>query len=158
MALRYMKYDRPRLEEDEIAFFVGWNLTERMKHTMRAFLHLTERKKANVVRLGHFFKRPANTHIARQSLPAIGRPFKSGDGGGHWLSHRRFSCIRLLRSRTKHRCAFRHSVELRCLGTSAAVQRGLRTALSTRGPWLISCETTVRDSRFWISRDLHRWR
>src|ERR1700736_2552261 len=84
MALRDMEYDRPRLEEGEIAFFIGRNLPERMKHTMRGFLHLTERKKTNVVRLAHFFKRPANAHVTRQSLAAIGRPFKSGDGGGHW--------------------------------------------------------------------------
>src|ERR1700730_9836698 len=84
MALRDMEYDRPRLEEGEIAFFIGRNLPERMKHTMRGFLHLTERKKTNVVRLAHFFKRPANAHVTRLSLAAIGRPFKSGDGGGHW--------------------------------------------------------------------------
>ena len=51
---------------------------------MRGFLHLTERKKTNVVRLAHFFERPANAHVTRQSLAAIGRPFKGGDGGGHW--------------------------------------------------------------------------
>src|SRR3979411_734398 len=84
MALRDMEYDRPRLEEGEIAFFIGRNLPERMKHTMRGFLHLTERKKTNVVRLAYFFKRPANAHVTRQSLAAIGRPFKSGDGRGHW--------------------------------------------------------------------------
>src|SRR5260370_87516 len=54
MALRDMEYDRPRLEEGEIAFFIGRNLPERMKHTMRGFLHLTERKKTNVVKLAHF--------------------------------------------------------------------------------------------------------
>src|SRR4029077_3512767 len=47
MALRDMEYDRPRLEEGQIAFFIGRNLPERMKHTMRGFLHLTERKKTN---------------------------------------------------------------------------------------------------------------
>src|SRR5882757_8457927 len=83
MALRDMEYDRPRLEEREIAFFVGRNLTERMKHTMRGFLHLTEREKSNVVRLAHFFKCPANAHVTRQSSAAIGRLFKSGDGGNH---------------------------------------------------------------------------
>src|SRR5882757_5268701 len=83
MALRDMEYDRPRLEEREIAFFVGRNLTERMKHTMRGFLHLTEREKSNVVRLAHFFKCPANAHVTRQSSAAIGRLFKSSDGGNH---------------------------------------------------------------------------
>src|SRR3981081_1193265 len=48
MALRDMEYDRPRLEEREIAFFIGRNLAERMKHTMRGFLHFTEREKSNV--------------------------------------------------------------------------------------------------------------
>src|SRR5918993_2420337 len=54
-----------------------------MKRTMRGLLHLTERNKTNVVRLAHFFKRPANAHITRQSPAAIRRPFKGGDGGGH---------------------------------------------------------------------------
>jgi hypothetical protein len=37
MALRDMEHDRPRLEEDEIAFFIGRNLSERVKRTMRGF-------------------------------------------------------------------------------------------------------------------------
>src|ERR1700716_4581402 len=84
MALRDMEHDCPRLEQGEIAFFIGRNLPERMKRTMRGFLHLAERNKTNVVRLAHFFKRPANAHVTRQSLAAVGRAFKSGDGGGHW--------------------------------------------------------------------------
>src|SRR3984893_13733509 len=84
MALRDMEHDRPRLEQGEIAFFIGWHLPERMERTMRRFLHLSERKKTNLVRLAHFFKRPANAHVTRQSLAAIGRPFKGGNGGGHW--------------------------------------------------------------------------
>src|SRR5438128_12158961 len=79
-----MEYDRARFEEGEIAFFIGRNLPERMKHTMRGFLHRTERNKTNVVRLVHFFKRPANAHVTRQSLAAIWRLFKGGNGGGHW--------------------------------------------------------------------------
>src|SRR4030095_1856832 len=54
-----------------------------MKLAMRGFLHLTEREKSNVVRLAHFFKCPANAHVTRQSSAAIGRPFKSSDGGNH---------------------------------------------------------------------------
>src|SRR5665213_4348421 len=50
---------------------------------MRGFLHLSERKKTNLVRLAHFFERPADAHVTRQSLAAIGRPFKGGNGGGH---------------------------------------------------------------------------
>src|SRR5258705_2339082 len=84
MALRDVKYDRARLEEGEIAVFVGRNLPERMKPAVRGFLHLTERNKAHIVRLAHFFERPANAHVTRQSLATIGRPFKSSDGGGHW--------------------------------------------------------------------------
>src|SRR3546814_11397300 len=55
-----------------------------MQRAMRRFLHRGERKKTNVVRLAHFFKRPANAHVTRQSLAAIGRPFEGGNGGGHW--------------------------------------------------------------------------
>src|ERR1700716_2950004 len=84
MALRDMEHDCPRLEQGEIAFFISRNLPERMQPEMRGFLHLAERKKTNVVRLAHFFKRPANAHVTRQSLAAIGRRFKSGDGAGHW--------------------------------------------------------------------------
>src|SRR5678815_3098756 len=95
MALRDMEYDRPRLEEREIAFFVGRNLAERMKHTMRGFLHLAEREKSNVVRLPHFFKGPANAHVTRQSSAAIGRPLKSGDGGSHRRAPRDYSAAPL---------------------------------------------------------------
>src|SRR5437764_2899112 len=84
MALRDMEHDRPRLEEGEIALLIGWHLPEWMERAMRWLLQLGERKKTNLVRLAHFFKRPANAHVTRQSLAAIGRPFKSGDGGGHW--------------------------------------------------------------------------
>ena len=77
MALRDMEHDRPRLEQGEIAFFIGRNLPERMKREMRGFLHRFERKKTNIVRLAHFFERPANAHVTRQTLPAIGRPFKA---------------------------------------------------------------------------------
>ena len=41
MALCDMEHDRPRLEQDEIAFFIGWNLPERMKRSMRWILHRT---------------------------------------------------------------------------------------------------------------------
>src|SRR5258708_39141834 len=84
MALCDMEHDRPRLEQGKIAFFIGRNLPERMKRSMRGFLHRTERNKANLVRLARFFKRPANAHVTCQSLAAIGRPFKGGNGGGHW--------------------------------------------------------------------------
>src|SRR5207248_2713064 len=84
MALGDMEHDRPCLEQGEVAFLIGRNLAERMKRQMRGFLHRAKRNKANLVGLTHFLKRPANARITRQSLPAIGRPFKSGDGGGHW--------------------------------------------------------------------------
>jgi len=50
-------------------------------HAMRGFLHLLERDESPVVTLAHFLERPAHAHITRQSFAAIGRPFKSGDGG-----------------------------------------------------------------------------
>jgi hypothetical protein len=46
-----------------------------MKREMRGLLHRTERNQANVIRMAHFFKRPANAAVARQSFAAIGRPF-----------------------------------------------------------------------------------
>src|ERR1700704_83278 len=70
MTLRDMEHDRPRLEQGEIAFFIGRNLPERMKRTMRGFLHLAERNKTNVVRLAHFFERPTSTHVTCLSLAA----------------------------------------------------------------------------------------
>jgi hypothetical protein len=81
MALRNMEHDGARLEQGETAFFIGWNLPERMQRPMRGFLHLAERKKTNVVRLPDFFERPANVHVTRQSPAAIGRPLESGSGG-----------------------------------------------------------------------------
>jgi hypothetical protein len=39
---------------------------------MRGLLHRTKRNKPNLVRLAHFFERPANARIARESLAAIG--------------------------------------------------------------------------------------
>ena len=72
-----------RLEQRQVAFLIGRDLPERMERNMRGFLHLTERKKSNVVRLIYFFKRPANAHVTRQSLAAIGRAFKGGDCDGH---------------------------------------------------------------------------
>ena len=42
MALCDMEYDRPRLEQHKIAFFIGRNLPERMKRSMRGFLHRAE--------------------------------------------------------------------------------------------------------------------
>src|ERR1700677_3712143 len=84
MALCDMEYDGPRLKQDKIAFFIGRNLPERMKRSMHGFLHRTERNETNLVRLAHFLQCPANAHVTRQSLAAIGRPFKGGNGGGHW--------------------------------------------------------------------------
>ena len=72
MALGDVEDDRPCLEQGEIAFLVGRNLAERMKRQMRGFLHRTKRNKPNLVRLAHFFKRPANARITRQPLAAIG--------------------------------------------------------------------------------------
>src|SRR5579863_8521026 len=68
---------------------------------MRGFLHRTERHETNRVGLAHFFERPAHAHVTRQSLAPIGRPFKGGNGGGHWkAAHGSFSllCINLRRT------------------------------------------------------------
>src|SRR5881227_869856 len=83
MALGDMEDDRSCLEQGEIAFLISRNLAERMKRQMRGFLHRTERNKANLVRLAHFFKRPAHARITREPLAAIGRPFKGGNRDGH---------------------------------------------------------------------------
>jgi hypothetical protein len=83
MAIGDVEYDCPCLEQGEVVFLIGRNLAERMKRQMRGFLHRSERHKANLVRLPHFFKRPAHARITRQSLAAIGRAFKRGNGDGH---------------------------------------------------------------------------
>jgi hypothetical protein len=57
-----------------------------MKRQMRWLLHRAERNQANLVGLACFFQRPANARIARQSLAAIGRMFKSRNGDGHRAS------------------------------------------------------------------------
>src|SRR4051812_1448330 len=75
--------DRARLEQDEIVFFVGRDQAERMEAQMRGLLLRSERDKADLVGLGHFFERPANARVARQALAAVGRPFKGGDDDGH---------------------------------------------------------------------------
>ncbi len=54
---------------------------------MRGFLHRLERKKANAVGLAHFFERPANAHVTRHALAAIGRPLKGGNGNSHAALH-----------------------------------------------------------------------
>ena len=72
MSLGDVKHDRPRLEQREIAFLIGRNLTERMKRQMRALVHRAKRNEANRVGLAHFLERPANARIARQPRTAIG--------------------------------------------------------------------------------------
>ena len=83
MALGDVEHDGPRLEQDELAFLVGRDLAERMQRQVRRLLHRPERNQANLVGLAHLFQRPANARVARQSLAAVGRAFKGGDGDGH---------------------------------------------------------------------------
>ena len=83
MVLGDVEDDCACLEQGEIAFLIGRNLAEWMKRQMRGFLHRTERNKAHLVGLAHFFKCPANARITRQSLAAIGRSFKGGNNDGH---------------------------------------------------------------------------
>src|SRR5690606_5700852 len=63
MALRDMKHDRPRLEQDELTVLIRRNLPEWVQRAMLGLLHRFERDKANVVRLTHFLERPANAHV-----------------------------------------------------------------------------------------------
>jgi hypothetical protein len=84
MVLCDVEHDRPRLEQNEITFLISRNLPERMKRPVCGFLHLGERNEPNVIWLAGFFQRPANAHVARQSLAAIGRPLKRGNNRGHW--------------------------------------------------------------------------
>ena len=83
MALGNMENDRACLEQDEIAFLIGGNLAEGLQAQMCGRLHRMERDEANFVGLAHFFERPANARVTRQSLAAIGRPFEGGDDGSH---------------------------------------------------------------------------
>lgn len=83
MALRDVEHDCPRLEEGEIAFFIGRNLPERMQRAVRRRFHRGEGNQPNLVGLAHFFQRPTNAHVACEPLAAVGRVFKGGNGGGH---------------------------------------------------------------------------
>src|ERR1700679_41123 len=117
MALCDMEHDRPRLEQGKIAFFIGRNLPEGMKRSMLGFLHRTERNKTNLVRLAHFFKRPANAHVTRQSPAAIGRLFKGGNGGGHCKGHGDFSVAGCL-GEWPAAAAFHSATSLRSFSTA----------------------------------------
>jgi hypothetical protein len=83
VSLGDVKHDSACLEQREIAFLIGRNLAERMMRQMRGFLQRPKRNQANLVGLAHLLERPANARITRQSLPAVGRAFKGGDGDGH---------------------------------------------------------------------------
>jgi hypothetical protein len=76
-----MEHDCPRLEQGEIAFFIGRNLPERVKRDMGEFLHRFKRKKTNFIRLANLFERPANAHVPRQTYAAVG-----GNGDSHRCS------------------------------------------------------------------------
>ncbi len=94
VALGDVEHDRTGFEEREITFFVRGYLAERMQREMCGLLHLGERNETNVVGLAHFFERPANAHVARESPAAIGRLRKGGDGGNHELATARAAaCI-----------------------------------------------------------------
>ena len=106
MALRDVEHDAPGLEQGEIAFFIGRNLAEGMQREMRGLLHLGERNQADVVGLAHFFKRPADTHVARLAPAAVGRSFKGGDGGGQRFTPR--LCLAFLERTAGTSCDNRH--------------------------------------------------
>lgn len=107
MTIRDMENDRSRLEQREIAFFIGWDLPERMKRKMCSRFHRTEGKQPNVVGLVCLFECPANTHVTRQSPAEIGGPFKvivmviMGDPAG--LVHRETSPDNKRREAARHR-------------------------------------------------------
>jgi hypothetical protein len=81
MALGNMQHDGTGFEQDEIAFLIGRDLPEGMKRDVRRLLLSTEGNEANVIGLSHFLKRPADTHVARQSTATIRRAFEGCDRG-----------------------------------------------------------------------------
>lgn len=83
MALGEMEDDGARFEQGEIALFIRGNLAEGMQAQMRGLLHRAERNEAHLVRLADFFQRPAHACVARESLAAVRRSFKGGNGDGH---------------------------------------------------------------------------
>ena len=70
--LRDVEHDGSRIEQGEIALFIGRNLPERMNREMRRFLHRAERNQTHLVRLAHFFQRPAHARIASEAFAAVG--------------------------------------------------------------------------------------
>src|SRR5690606_13635771 len=64
--LRYMEHDRAALEQRNIAFFVGRDLSEGLTRQMRRLLHLPERNELDPIWLIHFLQRPAHRHVAGQ--------------------------------------------------------------------------------------------
>ena len=63
-ALGYVKHDRARLKEREIAFLISRDLAERIACEMCALLKLLPRDQAHVVRLADLLQRPAHAHVA----------------------------------------------------------------------------------------------
>src|SRR6185437_14136055 len=91
MMLGDVEDDRTRLEQHQLAFFVGRNLAEGLALEMRGLLHRRERDGTNLIRLADFLERPTDAHVAREALAAVGRSLKHADGRNHrqlpwWLA------------------------------------------------------------------------
>ncbi|MNY49594.1 hypothetical protein D3C86_1850320 [compost metagenome] len=86
MTFGYMQHDRPGFKQDEFTLLIGRDLPEGLKRKVRRLPHRLEGKKADIIGLAHFFERPADAHIAGETLAAIGRVFKGGNGDCHCCS------------------------------------------------------------------------
>ena len=86
IALRDVENDRAGFEQYEVALLIGRDLSEWLKCQMRRFPHRLEGEKANIVGQPRFLQRPADAHVAGQTLAAIGRAFKSGNRDRHCCS------------------------------------------------------------------------
>lgn len=86
MTLGEVEYDRTRFEQHQLALFVRRNLSEWVSGKMVRFFHGLEGQQTHVVRLPHFFERPANAHVACQPLAAIGGVLEGRNDRGHKVS------------------------------------------------------------------------
>jgi hypothetical protein len=67
-----MQHDCTSFKDDEIAIFIGWNLTKRMKLEMCALFQCGKRNKPNLIGLFDLFQCPSHECIARQAFATIG--------------------------------------------------------------------------------------
>src|SRR5690554_7826764 len=122
MARGEVKRDRPGFKYGQRALLIGRNLPERVKREMFWLFHCRKRHQTNIVWLAHFLERPAHPHVACLALAAIGRAFKSRDGGGHRNPPVAASLIS--RTNTRHSCRQRCRVLLATGSCSPNRQKG----------------------------------